>query len=183
MKKIMLVALLALGASSVFAQKFFTKNGSISFHSKATVENIEAANNKVTAVVDAETGKIEFAVLMKAFQFEKALMQEHFNENYVESDKFPKAKFSGQLADASTIKWKKDGEYEVKCTGKLTIHGETNEVSAPFKVKVEKGVITGVSAFTIQLSDYKIEIPKVVTDNINNSIEIKVNTVLKPLAK
>ncbi len=176
-------ALSILFCTSVSAQHYFTKNGSISFFSEAPVENIEAANNKVTAIIDSKTGDIEFAVLMKAFQFEKALMQEHFNENYVHSDKYPKAKFKGELEGFDGINWTKDGEYKLNCVGDLTLHGQTKPVSTPFTIKVKGEVITGTSEFTILLSDYKIEIPSVVKDNISNSILIKVSTQLWELAK
>src|ERR1044071_5426615 len=89
---------LLLVAFAVSAQdKFFTKNGKISFVSKGSVETIEAQHKSVTCVLDTKTGNIQFAVLMKGFEFKKALMQEHFNENYVESDKYPTSEFKGQI--------------------------------------------------------------------------------------
>src|SRR5215213_2418754 len=88
---------LVFAVSGVFAQdKFFTKTGKISFYSKATIENIEANNRSVTAVLDAKTGNIQFSALVKGFEFDKALMQQHFNENYLESTKYPQASFKGQ---------------------------------------------------------------------------------------
>ena len=92
---ILLVALVSF--QSGIAQKYFTRNGNISFHSDTPMEKIEGHNKNSTAVIDAESGKLEFAVLIKAFHFEKALMEEHFNENYMESNKFPKASFKGQI--------------------------------------------------------------------------------------
>src|SRR5215210_8582560 len=113
-KATVLVLGLVFAASGVFAQdKFFTKSGKISFYSKASLENIEAHNKTVTCVLDTKSGNLQFAVLMKAFEFEKALMQEHFNENYVESHKFPKAEFKGQLSNNSEVNYGKDGKYPV----------------------------------------------------------------------
>src|SRR5689334_2764556 len=129
MKKCILI--LATVATSLFATaqtKYFTKNGRIFFNASSPLEKIEAINDKSTSVVDLSTGQIEVSVLMKAFLFERALMQEHFNENYVESDKFPKAVFKGTIADASSIDKSKDGTYPVKISGKLTLHGVTKDI-------------------------------------------------------
>src|SRR5947208_1580392 len=97
-KRTLFLITLLISGTALFAQdKFFTKSGRISFYSKAPLEDIEAENRSVTAVLDTKTGMVQFAVPMKAFEFEKALMQEHFNENYIESDKYPKAEFKGQV--------------------------------------------------------------------------------------
>jgi YceI-like domain. len=115
MKKQFLLAFVALtGFLSATAQdKYFTKSGKISFYSKSSLENIEAHNKSVTCVLDTKTGNLQFAILMKGFEFEKALMQEHFNENYVESHKFPKADFKGQVTNNAMINYAKDGSYPV----------------------------------------------------------------------
>src|SRR5687768_4820404 len=142
--------------------KFFTKSGKISFYSKASLENIEAHNKSVTCVLDTKTGNMQFAVLMKGFEFEKALMQEHFNENYVESHKFPKADFKGQVVNNAEVNYAKDGSYPVKVTGKLTIHGESKDVETTGKIHVKQGKIITDASFNVQLSDFKIEIPNIV---------------------
>ena len=119
-------------ATSLIAQdKYFTKSGNIQFSSKGVIETIEATHRSVTCVLDSKTGDIQFAVLMKGFEFRKALMQEHFNENYVESDKYPKAEFRGQITNNSEINYAKDGTYTVHIKGKLTLHGKTR--NAPFR--------------------------------------------------
>jgi len=97
MKRIVLVSALLMLVSGLHAQKYFTRSGQISFFSSTSMEDIEAHNKTVTAIFDSQSGAIQFSVTMKSFQFEKALMQEHFNENYVESGKFPKATFKGVL--------------------------------------------------------------------------------------
>ncbi|MEZ4984735.1 MAG: YceI family protein [Saprospiraceae bacterium] len=166
------VALLMVGALS--AQKFFTREGKISFFSDAVVEKIEAHNNTATTVLDTETNRLEFAVLIKGFQFEKALMQEHFNENYMESDQFPKASFKGQLTPDSQVNWKADGVYQVKVAGSLSIHGKTQQVTLPATFTIKSGAIQGSSSFQVAVADYGIEIPAVVRDNIAKEINIKV---------
>ena len=183
-KKIMFFVLAALLVGSTLnAQKYFTREGKVSFFSDAAVEKIEAHNSKATAVVDAETGNMEFAVLIKAFQFEKALMQEHFNENYMESSKYPKAAFKGEITNMDEVKLNKDGEYAAMVKGSLTIHGVTNEVEAPGKFIVKDGNITATSSFTAKVADYKIEIPSVVRENIAKEVRIDIEVGLQELKK
>ncbi len=181
MKKTFLIAAIFAAAVTNAQDKYFTKSGSITFNSKAPLENIEAKNKSVAAVLDTKTGNLQFSVLMKGFEFEKALMQEHFNENYVESHKFPKADFKGQLVNNSEVNYSKDGSYPVKVKGKLTIHGETKEVETTGTVQVKNGKVAANSAFNVQLTDYKIEIPKLVKDNISNNVKIEVDCTLDPL--
>lgn len=173
--------ILTFAAVSVNAQKYFTREGKIDFYSDAPMEKIEASNNTVTCVVDAESGKMEFAVLIKAFQFEKALMQEHFNENYMESSKFPKATFKGQINNLAAINFSKDGEYPAKISGELTIHGVAQPVETEGTFTVKDGKIAAVSTFEIAVADYKIEIPAVVRDNIAKMVRIDVDLHLQEL--
>ena len=110
MKKIIalsLVALVAMSFKLADGKKYFTKTGNITFFSKTDAENIEGVNHKVTSAFETTSGKLQFSVLMKAFEFQKALMQEHFNENYVESDKFPKASFDGKFDNVAAINFTK----------------------------------------------------------------------------
>ena len=167
MKKLAVSLLVFAVSFAAQAQdKYFTKTGKISFFSSTPMENIEAHNSKSTSVIDTKTGKMEFATLMKAFDFEKALMQEHFNENYVESDKYPKATFSGAITNLSDVNFKKDGTYKVKVKGNLTMHGVTKEVEAPGTITVKGNQISANSTFNVAPEDYKIEIPKLVREKI-----------------
>lgn len=181
MKKLILIAALFSSAAGMAQEKFFTKSGRIKFHSKAPLENIDASHKSVTCVLDTKTGNLQFAVLMKGFEFEKALMQEHFNENYVESHKFPKAEFKGQLTNNAEVNYTKDGTYAAKVKGTLTMHGESREVEAPGTIIVKQGKLQAMADFNILLSDYKIEIPKMVKDNVSNSVKISVDCSLDPL--
>lgn len=169
--------------TQAFAQKFSTREGHISFFSKSSMEDIEANNHKVSSVIDAATGKMEFAVLMKSFVFEKALMQEHFNENYVHSDKFPKSTFKGEIENLSSVNLSKNGTYDTEVKGNLTMHGVTKPVSAKGTVTVKDGNIIAKSKFKVKLADYDIVIPAVVKDNISETVEITVNNKYTPLAK
>ena len=108
-------------------------------------------------------------------------MQEHFNENYMESSKFPKATFSGEITDGK-VDWTTPGSYDVTVAGELTIHGETKTVSAPATIVVREGGMDAISTFTVAVADYGIEIPKVVAENIAKNVEIRVKVALEPLA-
>ena len=181
MKKVTVLAMgLVFAVSGVLAQdKFFTKTGKVSFYSKASLENIEAHNRSVTCVLDAKTGNVQFSALVKGFEFEKALMQQHFNENYLESTKHPKADFKGQIVNNGEVDYTKDGTYNAKVKGKLTIHGETKDVEADGTVTVKGGRVQAESDFNVQLADYKIKNDKL--NNISNTIRIAVNCLLEPL--
>lgn len=169
--------------AAINAQKYYTKTGKIYFDatSSSSPEKIEATNRTATCVVDAQSGIIQFALLMKGFEFERALMQEHFNENYIESHKFPKAEFKGKIKDNHEINYTKDGTYKAKVKGDLTIHGETKEVEAEGKFIVKDGKITAEADFTVKLSDFKISIPGLVADKIARTAKITVSCVLELL--
>ena len=182
MKKI--TALVLIGMCSItltHAQKYLTRTGSIRFFSKAPLENIEAYNNQVSGILDLETGGMAFTVLMKAFTFEKALMQEHFNEKYVESQLYPKATFKGTVKDFDSFEISSEQRH-VTVSGKLTIHGVTKDISAPATLmKDTKGNIEGTSVFYIDIQDYQIKVPAAVRKNIADNIEIKVNMLYEEM--
>ncbi len=139
------------------------------------MENIEAHNSKCVSVFDVSSGKLEFSVLLKGFEFEKAKMQEHFNEEYVESDKFPKAVFSGNIKEIGNLKTGKDGTYTVQVSGTLTMHGVTKPQDAQATFTVKGGTISAVSELTVVLADYNIEIPSLVADKVSKNVRIVVN--------
>lgn len=176
MKNIFLIlAASFLVTLSADAQNFITKNGKISFFSKTDVEDIDAVNNQAVSVINSQTGSVAFSVLVNGFLFKKALMQEHFNENYMESGKYPKATFKGNIADLSKVDFKKDGSYNVTVTGDLAIHNVTNKVTVPAVIVVKGNTISANTTFKVKLDDYKITVPKVVENNISKTIELKVS--------
>jgi polyisoprenoid-binding protein YceI len=182
MKKLLLAMACLLAVSfTVHAQKFITKTGHIKFYSDSPLEKIEAHNRQVNAALDASTGDFVFRVLMKSFDFEKALMQEHFNENYVESDKFPNALFLGKVTNIKDVNVSKEGVYEATIEGKLTIHGVTQNVKEKGSFEVKEGKLNGKAKFNIMLSDYNIKIPGAVTNNIAKSVEITVEVNLEKM--
>ena len=117
---------------------------------------------------------MEFAVLIKGFHFDKSLMQDHFNENYMESSKYPKAIFKGEITNRDAVKFDQDGEYSANIKGDLTIHGVTQPIEVTGTYAVKNGQIRGTSTFIVAVADYKIEIPGVVKDNIAKEVSIKV---------
>jgi polyisoprenoid-binding protein YceI len=156
------------------AQKLYTKNGEITFYSKAPLENIEALNKSVTAILDAKTGAVQIAILMRGFEFEKALMQEHFNENYVESTKYPKAVFTGSILANEKIDYARDGTYVAEAKGKLMLHGVQKEIMITGRIITTGGIPQLSTEFNLLLSDYTISIPSMVADKVSNDVHIKV---------
>jgi hypothetical protein len=162
-------------ANAAIGQKFFTKTGNIFFSATSSMEKIEATNKSANCVFDAASSKIEWGVLLKGFQFEKALMQEHFNENYVESTKFPKSTFKGTVSGFDA---KKGGVQSVKVVGDLTIHGVTKSITTSGTMTVKGNAIAVDATFNVLLADYKIDIPSVVKDQIAKSVKINIATSL-----
>jgi len=181
-KGILLICLLSFVVAGLQAQgRYFTKTARIVFLSHAPLETIEAVNKTAGAVLDTRTGAVQAVALMRGFDFKKALMQEHFNENYVESDKFPKAEFRGTLVNNENINYGKDGTYTTTAKGQLTIHGVTKPLEAPVTLSVQNGKINVTTAFTVSLSDYQISIPSIVKDKVSKSVKATLDAMLDPL--
>ena len=185
MKQFILFFLLIITITgSLNAQdKYFTKSGKISFDATTpkSPENIDGVNKSVICVMDTKTGNIQFSVLMKGFEFERALMQEHFNENYMESNKFPKSDFKGNIANNGVITFTKEGTYNLKVKGKLTIHGVTKEVETEGKLVIKSGTMSLSADFSVELSDYNISVPSIVSDKLSKTAKVKVDCKLEPL--
>ena len=157
---------------SANAQQYLAKEAEISFFSEAPIEDISAVNNKVSAVYDDETKQLVFQLNISDFIFPKPLMQEHFNESYLESYKFPKASFSGIIEEKNE---------SIVATGTLKIHGESNKVEVTGSLEKTKNNVIINATFVIELTNYKIKIPKVVMYNIAEEIEVTVNAELKKI--
>lgn len=184
MKKIIAIIAFAVTVTQLQAQdKFFTKSGKVKFDAteKNSPENIDAINNSVTCVLDTKTGNFQFAVLMKGFEFDRALMMEHFNENYMESDKFPKAEFRGVIVNNNPGNYQKNGVYDIVVKGKMTMHGETKDIETNGKITVQNGNLQAIADFPVALADYKIAIPTLVADKVAKIAAVKVDCSLAPL--
>jgi YceI-like domain len=166
------------GISQLNAQDiWFTRTGNISFHAGTSIEDIDGVNNEVASLINTKTGDLAFTVLVKSFHFSRSLMEEHFNENYMESTKFPKSTFSGKITEPGKVNYSKDGNYPVTIEGDLTIHGVTKKISTSATVSVSGAKISASSGFKMLISDYKIDIPGIVADKISKDamIEVKCN--------
>ena len=178
----LLAGLWLAGAAPAHAQgKYLTKTGQVSFFSATPIEDIDARHQQVAAVVDLGTGQMAFSMLMKGFVFKRTLMQEHFNENYVESDKYPKATFAGRLVafDAATLTTA--GPHPVQVAGDLTLHGVTRKVQVPGTLELKNGRLLAEAAFPVASADYNIEIPLLVRNNIAKVISVRVALACDPV--
>lgn len=173
-----LLAALLLITTSVTAQKYMTKTGQIRFSSETPVEKIEATNNQVNSAMDISTGDFVFKVLIRGFEFKKALMQEHFNENYMESDKMPTSTFTGKITNLKEINFNRDGVYKAIVEGNLTIHGVTQKIKEKGTIEIKGGRIIAKATISVKPKDYNITIPGAVVANIAETIQVSVDATL-----
>jgi polyisoprenoid-binding protein YceI len=169
-KTIYTMLLVAFGFGST-AQTFLTRTGQISFYSKTPLEDIKAENHQANAAIDLSKKTIAIAILVKSFLFEKQLMQDHFNENYAESDKYPKANFAGNIAGLTATS---PGTYPVQIEGSLSFHGVTRPLSTSAVLVIGADKLNGKANFSLVPSDFNIKIPALVRDKIANRINVEV---------
>ena len=182
MKKLIFCLMASMCILNVSAQNVYsTKTGHASFFSTTPMRDIDANNDKCGSVLNTSTNEVVFVVSIKNFVFKDALMQEHFNENYLESDKYPDATFKGKVNE--TVDYTKDGVTDVTTSGKLKMHGVEKDVTEKGTVTVKDGKITIHSVFDVQLSDYNITIPKVVFEDIAKTIKVTVDAALSLYVK
>lgn len=183
--KIRLVGLLLSISVLLSAQqnRFFSREAGVSFYSQTSLENIEAHLYTGVAIVDVTNGQVEFSLLIKDFKFKNAVMQEHFNENYMESDKFPRAVFKGSLDKHNASLFVKEGSIKEVVTGSLTLHGVTQTVQAEILFTVKADGLAAQTSFVIQPSDYHIQIPSILTNKIAKDIKVNIQiNVLKKIS-
>ena len=159
-------------------QRYTSEAGSVSFFSDAPVEDISASNTAVGSLFDLASGELVFVVPIKDFQFDKRLMREHFNEKYMETHKYPKASFKGNVTGYQAGKV---GPQQVNVQGKLTIHGVTRDVNVGGTLDFAGGKILAKSKFVVKLADYNITVPQIVWQNIAEDVEVSVQFTYKPL--
>jgi polyisoprenoid-binding protein YceI len=173
MKKIVIIICICFQFGTAIAQDIYvSKDAVISFFSKTPLEDIDATTKTAVSALNIKTKAIYFKVEIKKFKFKKKLMQEHFNENYLESDKFPIAEFTGNLANQVDVS--KDGNYNMDVIGKLTIHGVTKEYKTKALVIVKNGKIIAQAKLPVRLADHNIEIPTLVTKQIAEIVDITI---------
>jgi hypothetical protein len=175
------VLLLLLSAAFCKAQVYTAKSGTASFYSAAPMENIEAVSNSIQSILNTSTKSVAFIISIRSFQFKKDLMKEHFNEKYMESDKFPNATYSGKINE--DIDLSKDGTFSVTSTGKIAMHGQEKEITVPGTFTVKNGEATLESNFQLAVADFKIEIPQLLFQNIADTVAVKLNISYQPYKK
>jgi hypothetical protein len=182
MKKVIkLLIFSVLISSKSFGQLYATQSGETSFFSETPMENISAINKTVGAILNTSTNEVAVSMKMTAFDFPNKLMQEHFNENYMESEKFPSGVFKGKIIEA--IDYTKNGTYDVTAKGQLTLHGITQARDLKGKLTVDNQKINLVCNFDVKLVDYKIDVPKLVFAKIAEVISIKSKYIFTPYIK
>ena len=177
----MILGVLVLLSNTSYSQLFVCANGKARFYSETPVENIEGISNSVVSAINTTNNNIQYKIPMTSFVFKWSLMQDHFNENYVESGKYPNATFKGKINE--TIDWTKDGVYEVTSTGVLNIHGIDKTVTEKGTVTISKGTINVKSSFPVMLSDYNVEIPNLVKDKIRERQDVAIDCNYTPYVK
>lgn len=174
-KSILIVSSILLVHFSYAQKRYFTKTGIVSFEAGTAVEDIDAINKSTTSIFDATSGQYEFALLVDGFEFKRSLMQQHFNEDYLESGKYPKSTFKGKITNIDQVDFQKDGTYPVTVKGVLEIHGVKKEIETPGVFKVSGEGVSSTATFTILLEDFQISIPSLVKDKISKTVKISVN--------
>ncbi len=158
---------------------FRVQTGSITFSSEAPMELIRASSDQLLGILDISKGQFAFKVSIASFAgFNNPLQQEHFNENYLESDTYPVATYSGKIIEY--VDYTKKGVHKVRTKGKLSIHGVAQERIIRSTIVVAPGKIEIKSAFTVLLPDHNIKIPRIVNNNLSKEIQVTVSAVLLP---
>lgn len=160
--------------------RYSTATGQTTFFSSAPIEDIEALNSRVAAIFEMASGQLAFSMLIRDFQFKNTLMQEHFNENYAESEKYPRARFTGTLLAVPDETQLRSGPQAVYVQGQLTIHGVKRKVRVPGTLQLRGSDLVVTSKFSVAPADYKIKIPALVRNNIAKSIDISVILTCQP---
>lgn len=176
LKIFLLGCLLSLSASGLFAQIYIARECAIKFFSHGMVEDLEAVNTSAKPILNTASNSVAAKVTIKAFQFEKKLMEEHFNEKYMESDKYPHAKFLGKINES--VDYSKDGKHEVTITGKLDMHGVEKDRTIKGTVEIKGTEIMVNTKFNVALKDHNIEIPSLVMQNVAEVVEVSLQATL-----
>lgn len=178
MFRILFVVFAVISFNGLAQNRFTSEKSFVSFFSKGVIEDIKATNITTTSIFDASTGDIAYLLNSRDFQFEKKLMQVHFNEKYMETEKFPKSSFEGKVIGFNPDLME---EQAVKAVGKLTIHGVTNDVEVPGAIQVVDNGISMRSTFVVRLQDYNIKVPQIIWQNIAQEVEVTIEFLYRPV--
>lgn len=174
--KYIILALLLLALNHLQAQVFSFDHGKVEFYTTSILSDIDAITEDVKVKLDIQTGEVELAIAIESFEFEYELMQEHFNEKYMESDKYPMATFKGKIAqDISKI----IEETEIEATGEMTIHGVTKEISLKTRISKKNELTVVKVKIPVVFKDYNVEEPSILTKSVAKDVEVKCTLYLK----
>ncbi|GAA4368492.1 hypothetical protein GCM10023185_41280 [Hymenobacter saemangeumensis] len=174
------VLLLAALGQTQAQGRYMTKTGRVSFFSESLIENIEAHNQHTAAMLDLAAGQLAFSVPIKEFVFKRTLMQEHFNENYLESDKYPKATFSGKFVGLDPESLTTPGPHAVQVEGDLSIHGVTRRIQVPGTLEIKNNQLVAAATFPVATADYNIKIPALVRSQVAKVVSVRVALTCDP---
>ena len=178
---IRLILFCSLIPFNVFGQKYSLDQSLVTFYSSAIIEDISAANKESSGLIDISTNQLAFIIPINKFKFRKKLMQEHFNEKYMESEIYPQATFQGTMIGFDSNSTDKQ---EVSAQGKLTIHGISQDVNLSGSIQSNANLSLSIfSTFTVKLEDYQIDIPQLLWQNIAEEIEVTIEFTFKPISK
>ncbi|NAS30297.1 YceI family protein [Flavobacteriaceae bacterium R38] len=180
MKKLITLTLLCLSVQFISAQdKYFTKTGTIDFEASVpSFEEVKASNKNTTAILNSENGEIASLVLVKGFRFKNALMEEHFNENYMESSKFSKATFKGTI-EGFSFDGLTESDKTYRLNGTLNVRGKDKKISTDIVLNKKNGIVKMVADFLVAPEDFDIKIPKLVGNKIAKEIMLSLDFDLK----
>ena len=176
--RIFTVLFLLFLSISGYSQKYSAEKGELSFFSDGAIEDIVAKNSMVGSLLNTSTGELVFIAKIKDFIFPKSLMREHFNEKYMETEKYPKSTFNGKIVG---FKPGSSGEQKVSAVGKMNIHGITKDIEIPGTMEIKDGKAMIKTKFMVKLADYNIKIPTLVWQNIAEDVEVRVEFIYKPI--
>jgi len=177
------VMFVAFAANLSAQDKYITKTGHVWIHSKTPVKEIVAHNRQITSILDVKTGDMIVSCFLIDFKFDNQLVEEHFNENYVESAKYPKVKFKGKVLDIASIDFSKNGTYKRMVEGVMEMHGKSVTIKKEGTAVVKDGKIKATAAFTVTAEQFAIVIPEIVKDKIQKDIEVYVDFTYAPYTK
>ncbi len=181
MKYCFIILLSLLNIGRVGDDLYTCQNARITIFSSALIEDIKAVSSTGASVFNATTGELGFSVAINSFLFEKSFMQQHFNSDYMESDKYPRAIFRGKILEHIDVS--KDGTYTVNAEGTLTVHNVTKPRTIQGTLTVKNGIITMASEFLVKCADHHIDIPQILFYHIAESIKVSVNATFTPYKK
>lgn len=173
--------LLGLTSASVAQSKYLSKTSEVTFFSSAPLEDISAVNTAMAGIVDFESKEFLMRIPIIKFDFPNGLMEEHFNENYMEIEKYPNATFKGTFPEE--VNPDQSGTYTINCIGQLEVHGVIQDREIEVTLDISKKGIEASSAFSILLEDHNIDVPKIVFQNIAEEIDVKIKATFDPLKK